>query len=868
MLITSTRNFSVMCFTETWCNNEIPDAAISLPGYTLIRRDRESDKRGGGVICMIKNGIPYKRWNNLEEEGLECIWLTLRPNKMPREFSHVILGVIYHPPQANNRELSRHITNAVDSLLQRHPSSGIIITGDFNHFKDSYVTNAFKMKQLVKEPTRENSVLDKFYTTMSSFYEFTSVKPPILSSDHCTIECFPKQWKPDCSKHYTITRRSTGHNERVMFVNELKQVNWTTLLRKTTCDEQYSCFKNTINSLMDKHMPLRTVIKRKQYEKPWITNAFRNLIDQRQHAFMVKDNTRYKKLRNRINKMSKKLKSKYYHETTERLRNSSPHKWWSTVKNLIGHNKNTPKETLQSMANTETNGDFTLLADKLNVFFQSISIDLPKLQYSPMPSETTPDKYIITTDEVEKRLSRIDEKKAIGPDGLPNWVLKDCAHIISPAITCIFNSCIREGHIPTDWKSAIISPVPKVSPPRHLQKDLRPISLTPLISKHLERFIFNWILESIEDKIDQNQFGALKGSSTTHALVNMVHEWYRATDDSTSRTYIRVLLLDYAKAFDRIDPYLLIDKLKLLNIPDTLINLVKSFLTNRRQRVRIGETLSDWIEIWGNTPQGTVLGVLLFLIMINDLKIEQPCFKFVDDTTVYEITNTRSPTKLQETTNKISHWSETNKMKINENKTKELIINFNRSLQDVPPLLINDKSIEKVTCTKLLGLYISENLTWQRHIDYITSKASSRVYFITLLKRSGLSYKDLITCYTSVVRPVLEYAAPVFHSNLTKEQCLKIESIQKRVMRIIYGDITYTEALQKSRIPSLEERRETLTKNFFRYIQRKDDKLNKLLSPETNNSHDTRKRYKYKLPQCKTSRFRNSFIPYCLFKFQ
>ena len=95
------------------------------------------------------------------------------------------------------------------------------------------------------------------------------------------------------------------------------------------------------------------------------------------------------------------------------------------------------------MANTETNGDFTLLADKLNVFFQSISIDLPKLQYSPMPSETTPDKYIITTDEVEKRLSRIDEKKAIGPDGLPNWVLKDCAHIISPAIICIFNSCIR-----------------------------------------------------------------------------------------------------------------------------------------------------------------------------------------------------------------------------------------------------------------------------------------------------------------------------------------------------------------------------------------------------------------------------------------
>lgn len=254
--------------------------------------------------------------------------------------------------------------------------------------------------------------------------------------------------------------------------------------------------------------------------------------------------------------------------------------------------------------------------------------------------------------------------------------------------------------------------------------------------------------------------------------------------------------------------------------------------------------------------------------MINDLKLEEPCFKFVDDTTVYEITTERSTTKLQEITDKICKWTETNKMKINENKTKELVIYFNRSLHGIPPLLINNKLIEKVSTTKLLGLYISDDLTWQRHIDYITSKASSRVYFIILLKRSGLSNKDLITCYTSIVRPVLEYAAPVFHSNLTKEQSHKIEGIQKRIMKIVYRDTTYREALRQSSLPTLEERREMLTKSFFKYMQHKDDKLNHMLSPETSNRHNTRNKNRYKLPHCKTSRFKNSFIPYCLFNYQ
>ena len=159
---------------------------------------------------------------------------------------------------------------------------------------------------------------------------------------------------------------------------------------------------------------------------------------------------------------------------------------------------------------------------------------------------------------------------------IPNVYLGIDRHIL--LYIYIFNSCIREGYIPTMWKSALISPIPKVHPTQNLQKDLRPISLTPAIIKQLEFFLYKWLIDCVNNKIDPIQFGALKGSSTVHALVLMLHDWYLNTDNSSSKQFIRILLIDYSKAFDRINPLILIDKLKALQGPDVLLNVISSFL--------------------------------------------------------------------------------------------------------------------------------------------------------------------------------------------------------------------------------------------------------------------------------------------------
>ena len=208
---------------------------------------------------------------------------------------------------------------------------------------------------------------------------------------------------------------------------------------------------------------------------------------------------------------------------------------------------------------------------------------------------------------------------------------------IPTLLASIYNSSIRESYIPEIWKTAKVTPVPKVSPPQILEKHLRPISLTPVMCKQLKSFIYEWLLEIIADNLDPNQFGALKGSSTVHPLLTMVNDWYKQTDDSRKGNIVRILLIDYAKAFDRINPHILINKLRQLSVPEFLINWISAFLSNRRQGVSIGTFQSSILDIWGNVPQGTLLGILLFLIMINDPYTELPTIKFVDDTTLYEV---------------------------------------------------------------------------------------------------------------------------------------------------------------------------------------------------------------------------------------
>lgn len=345
----------------------------------------------------------------------------------------------------------------------------------------------------------------------------------------------------------------------------------------------------------------------------------------------------------------------------------------------------------------------------------------------------------------------------------------------------------------------------------------------------------------------------------------MLHEWLKGTDDWRKQNFIRVVLLDYAKAFDHIDPNILIRKLEAMNIPDPLLRWIESFLMGRRQRVKIGSVTSDWIEVWGTVPQGTLIGVLCFLCMINDLETDCTTIKYVDDTTIYKITNDVTDQTLQRATDTAIAWSKRNNMKINPIKSKEMLISYaKKNPPIVPPIIIDHQDIERVTSCKLLGVMLNEKLTWDDHINMIYKKACQKLFFLTKLRRTKATSADVMKIYVATIRPCVEYACQLWHGGLTGAQHKQLESIQERAMAMAYPALSYEEACQITGLPTLKERRDTMCSRLFLSAQEPTHKLYPLLPEPRVDRSRSRDNYMFNQPSAKTNRFKNCFVNYCI----
>ncbi len=228
--------------------------------------------------------------------------------------------------------------------------------------------------------------------------------------------------------------------------------------------------------------------------------------------------------------------------------------------------------------------------------------------------------------------------KATGQDGIPTWILKGFSVILARPLAAMFNISLREGVLPDLWKSVNILPPPKVHPPKSLVMDLRPIVLSPVVAKMFESIVIKkFVNDKMSDIVDERQFGGVAGTSKTDALVEMLHECYKATDDR--KTFVRVLLIDYRKDFDFINHNILINKLTNSGVSPHIVRWMAAFLLNHTQRVKLGDVCSLWSSPNGGVPQGTVSGPKDFVIHINDLHAPCPMYKYVDDCTLFEICN-------------------------------------------------------------------------------------------------------------------------------------------------------------------------------------------------------------------------------------
>ena len=195
---------------------------------------------------------------------------------------------------------------------------------------------------------------------------------------------------------------------------------------------------------------------------------------------------------------------------------------------------------------------------------------------------------------------------------------------------------------------------------------------------------------------------------------------------------------------------------------------ILDFLTNRRQRVKLScGCVSEWRAVSAGVPQGTKPGPWLFLIMINDLSVANTnIWKYVDDTTLAKCVGKNGTSSMQSHVDKFVTKSRADGFQLNESKCKELRISFTKSENTLEPVTINNTNIEVVPSAKLLGVMISNDLKWNVHVEMICKKVAVRLYFLRQLKGAKVPANDLLSFYTTCIRPVAEYACPVFHTTL------------------------------------------------------------------------------------------------------
>jgi hypothetical protein len=239
--------------------------------------------------------------------------------------------------------------------------------------------------------------------------------------------------------------------------------------------------------------------------------------------------------------------------------------------------------------------------------------------------------------------------------------------------------------------------------------------------------------------------------------------------------------------------------------------------------------------------------------MINDLTTDVPLIKFVDDVTAVEIVNPGACSLMQTALDQIAHWSDAHFMEINTKKSKQMFFGTASSRNQQSPLVLRHDTIDTVPSFKLLGVNISSDLRWDEHVDMICAKASKRLHYLSLLVRSSVRHAELLLYFKTIVRPIIEYACPVWQPGLTEEHRQRLEAIQCRALRIISGSTDYELQCAIHDIDPVSIRLQNLTRSFFDRINEKHDCLHRLLPPNRSNYTDRlRTSNKLLLIKCRT----------------
>ena len=285
--------------------------------------------------------------------------------------------------------------------------------------------------------------------------------------------------------------------------------------------------------------------------------------------------------------------------------------------------------------------------------------------------------HYVTEIDCHDAIRALGRNKPIGPSNIPAWAIKDSSSVIVPHLNFLVNYCIKLSCFPNELKRAHVVPLYKKVDPEE-PNNYRPISLTPCLSKINETFLRDQTCQYLHDNklLSKNQYGFRKNFSSIDSLL-FCTEFIRNKTDINN--FVTAAFLGLSTAFDSINYDILDIKLGNLGVDENSKNLLRSFVTNRRQSVVLQDCISDKLMLHRGVPQGTVLGPLLFNLYINDMAIrvdnETELKQYADDTVflTFDTSIDKSKIKLEQNANKLIRFFHEHHLTVNTSKTEFMI---------------------------------------------------------------------------------------------------------------------------------------------------------------------------------------------------
>lgn len=623
-----------------------------------------------------------------------------------------------------------------------------------------------------------------------------TISPPI--SDHLPIYA---------TFHKTITKQKT-HNTPTLSTHHYetkKKIILTTIQKNITdnldptqtTNDQLNSIQQTIKQTIEQYEKTP-----KPPRKPWCDPAIKRKITKQHklHEQRIKNPTesnihKHAIFRNKLNNEIKQAKKQHLSNQLERTKHN-PKQQAKILKSLIPSNK-TPRQSPTSIhyENT-THTDPTDIANALNDFFITIGRKtsetiVPKPTHQQPPTNKLPPFELKHTnlETVTESLKNINPNKASDIYKIKPIIIRDLATFLAPIITTHFNKAIDEHEYPNSLKLTKVIELYKAKD-KTLPENYRPISLLPIIAKVFDQIINNQIMEHAlkHDILSKTQYAFRPNSNTTLALQTIINRLNKSKKNKQATTAIYI---DLSKAYDTVSHQKLLHKLKHnFNFTPNTISFIETYFKDRLQSTHTQHAQSRTQTITDGIPQGSTLSTTFFLLYINDILKTVPdsnVYTYADDTTL--IISSKSIPELQKLAqselNKLIDFFNSNNLVPNPTKTNYSIFYPTTNDQNTLELKIGNTILQQNPKTKLLGIYIQENLKLNETISDIIRKLQPTIQSFRYANKLT-STKIMKQLYYTHIYPHLIGAISIWGTDdPTKTYMQPLFRTHKRIIRLI-----------------------------------------------------------------------------------